>query len=118
MDLRAIVEHVKEKPGVTEDFPFDLRTLCVRVGDKIFLLADIHSEPLRINLKCDPGTAIDLREEFGSVTPGYHMNKVHWNTVMLDGSIPDDRLLWMIDHSYDLVFGKLKRSEKERISSA
>ncbi|MEA3557990.1 MAG: MmcQ/YjbR family DNA-binding protein [Candidatus Thermoplasmatota archaeon] len=118
MDLKAIMEHVKKKPGVKDDFPFDLKTLCVRVGGKIFLLADIHSEPLRVNLKCDPRTAIDLREEFDSITPGYHMNKVHWNTVIFDGSIPADRLLEMIDHSYEQVLSKMKKSEREMILSS
>jgi predicted DNA-binding protein (MmcQ/YjbR family) len=117
IELQWVLEHCREKRGITEDFPFDDRTLTVRVGGKIFMLTDIHSNPLRINLKCDPLTALDLRDEFDAVTPGYHMNKVHWNTVILDGSIPEDRVRWMIDHSYDLVFSKLKKKERERIEN-
>ena len=117
MKLGTVLEHCRRKKGVTEDFPFDDTTLTIRVGGRIFLLADIHSDPLWINLKCDPSTALDLRDEFPSVTPGYHMNKVHWNTVILDDSIPDDRVLWMIDHSYDMVLSKLRKLDRERILS-
>ena len=115
MGLQIVLDHCRKKKGITEDFPFDDKTLTVRVSGKIFLLTDISSEPLRINLKCDPLVAIDLRDEFEAVIPGYHMNKVHWNTVILDGSIPVDRVKSMIDHSYELVFQKLKKSERERI---
>ncbi|MBN1389507.1 MAG: MmcQ/YjbR family DNA-binding protein [Candidatus Thermoplasmatota archaeon] len=115
MDLGHVLEHCRKKKGETEDLPFDLETLTVRVGGRIFLLTDINSEPLRINLKCDPLIALDLREEFEAVSPVYHMNKVHWNTVIRDGSIPNERVLWMIDHSYGLVLGKLKKADRERI---
>jgi predicted DNA-binding protein (MmcQ/YjbR family) len=115
MELSEIVEHCRIKRGVSEDFPFDLETLCIRVGGKIFLLTDINSKPLRINLKCDPLIALDLRDEFEAVTPGYHMNKVHWNTVVLDGSVPKERVQWMIDHSYDLVLKGLRKVDRERI---
>jgi predicted DNA-binding protein (MmcQ/YjbR family) len=115
MNLPQILEHCRNKRGVSEDFPFDESTLTIRVGSRIFLLTDIHSDPLRINLKCDPLIAMDLRDEFNAITPGYHMNKVHWNTVALDGTVPDERARWMIDHSYDLVFKKLKKAERDRI---
>ncbi|MGA1821389.1 MAG: MmcQ/YjbR family DNA-binding protein [Thermoplasmatota archaeon] len=117
LDLQEIREYCLSKKGTSEDFPFDLETLTIRVGNRMFLLTNIRSEELRINHKCDPLLAIDLRDEFPAVTPGYHMNTVLWNTVMIDGSIPDERILRMIDHSYDLVFNKLKRSERERLSS-
>lgn len=116
MDLGSVLQHCRMKRGVTEDFPFDDRTLTIRVGGKIFLLTDIHSDPLRINLKCDPLIALDLRDEFEAVTPGYHMNKVHWNTVILDGTVPRERVLQMIDHSFELVFSKLKKVDRARIS--
>ncbi|MGA1792348.1 MAG: MmcQ/YjbR family DNA-binding protein [Thermoplasmatota archaeon] len=117
MELGTVIEHCRKKKGVTEDFPFDETTLTIRVGGRIFLLTDIHSDPLRINLKCDPLTAMDLRDEFDSVIPGYHMNKVHWNTVILDGSIPVKRVLWMIDHSYEMVLSKLGKREREKVLS-
>ena len=116
LDLGRIRDYCLLKKGTSEDFPFDFETLTIRVSDKMFLLTNIKSEELRINLKCDPLLAIDLRDEFPAVTPGYHMNKVHWNTVVIDGTIPDERILRMIDHSYDLVFSKLKKYERERIS--
>jgi predicted DNA-binding protein (MmcQ/YjbR family) len=115
LELNEIREYCLSKKGSSEDFPFDLETLTIRVGDKMFLLTNIKSEDLRINLKCDPLLAIDLRDEFPAVQPGYHMNKVHWNTVYIDGTIPDDRILRMIDHSYDLVLNKLKKADRERI---
>jgi predicted DNA-binding protein (MmcQ/YjbR family) len=115
MDLKTVVEHCRKKNGITEDFPFDDETLCIRVGNKIFLLLGIHDDPLEINLKCDPMVALDLRDEFEAVRPGYHMNKVHWNTVTLDGTVPEDRVYWMIDHSYELIFNKLKKIDRERI---
>jgi len=117
MDLGTVLDYCRKKKGVTEDFPFDDTTLTVRVGGRIFLLTDIHSDPLRVNLKCDPLVALDLRDEFPSVIPGYHMNKVHWNTVVLDGSVPVDRIRWMIDHSYEMVISKLSKRERERIIS-
>jgi predicted DNA-binding protein (MmcQ/YjbR family) len=115
MGLAEIVAYCRKKKGVSEDLPFDLETLCIRVGGKIFLLTDINSSPLWINLKCDPFIALDLRDEFEAVTPGYHMNKVHWNTIVIDGSIPRDRIQWMIDHSYDLVLKGLRKVDRDKI---
>lgn len=115
MLLDELVSYCRNKRSVTDDFPFDDTTLTLRVGGKIFALTDIRGEPLRLNLKCDPGLAEALREEHESILPGYHMNKIHWNTVILDGSLPNEKILWMIDHSYDLVFRSLKRSERYRI---
>jgi predicted DNA-binding protein (MmcQ/YjbR family) len=100
---------------VTMDFPFDDNTLVFRVGGKMFLLTNINDPKLRINLKCDPLIAESLRQEHTSVIPGYHMNKRHWNTVFIDGSIPKEKLLWMIDMSYDLVFKSLKKADRELI---
>jgi len=115
MDLHEIVRYCESKPAVTEDFPFDMDTLTMKVGGKMFLLADVNSDPPRINLKCDPVLAEVLRKEYSAITPGYHMNKVHWNTVTIDGSIPREKVLWMIDHSYELVIRNLPRSIREEI---
>ncbi|MFN8211237.1 MAG: MmcQ/YjbR family DNA-binding protein [Bacteroidales bacterium] len=98
-DLRA---YCLKKQNVTEGFPFGEDTLVFKVNGKIFLLASLDEEP-GINLKCDPARALELRERYTSVTPGYHMNKKHWNTVKLDGSVPDKEILSWIDHSYNLV---------------
>ena len=92
------------KKGVTEGFPFGEDTLVFKRGKKIFALANLDGD-LSINLKCDPGYAIELREKYPTVTPGYHMNKKHWNTVIIDGSIADNEIFSWIDHSYDIVKG-------------
>ncbi len=95
------------KTAVLEDFPFDARTAVFKVAGKMFLLSEAAGDPLWFNVKCDPERALMLRDVFAAVTPGYHMNKRHWNTVVIDGSIPDDDLEAFIDHSYDLVVAGL-----------
>jgi predicted DNA-binding protein (MmcQ/YjbR family) len=102
MNIETLREHCISKPNVTEGFPFGEETLVFKVAGKIFALANLNGDP-SINLKCDPALAIELREKYSSVSPGYHMNKKHWNTVMLDGSVPDKEILSWIDHSHDLV---------------
>ena len=116
MDLNGLISYCRSKKGETDDLPFDESTLVFRVGGKIFALTSLDSSESRVNLKCDPDLAEALREEYVSVIPGYHMNKRHWNTVMLNGDVPDNNLKKMIDHSYELVFRSLKRSERERIN--
>ena len=106
MNIEQIREYSLMKKGVTEEFPFDEETLVFKVAGKIFLLASLESIPLQINLKCEPEKAIELREEFDSVQPGYHMNKKNWNTIYIDGSVPDKEVFSWIDHSYDLVVNK------------
>jgi len=105
MNIETLREYCISKKGVTESFPFGEDTLVFKAGGKIFALVNLDGD-LSINLKCDPGLAIELRERYSSVTPGYHMNKKHWNTVLLDGSIPDKEVLSWIDHSYDLIIGR------------
>ena len=117
MDIEEIHEYAMQKPGVTEDFPFDESTLVFRVMNKMFMLAGLDNVPISVNLKCDPERAIELREEYESVTPGYHMNKKHWNTVCLEGDVGTDVLKDLIDHSYALVASKLKKSEREELAN-
>ncbi len=105
MDIVMLREYCMAKKGVTESFPFGDDTLVFKAGSKIFALVNLDGE-LSINLKCDPAFAIELRERYSSVTPGYHMNKKHWNTVFLDGSISDKEVFSWIDHSYNLITGK------------
>lgn len=100
---------------ITEDFPFDEETLAVKVSDKAFLFSDITQDPPWINLKCDPERAIELRARFDAVRPGYHMNKKHWNTVVIDGSIPDEEILRMVDHSFDCVVKGLRKGAREKL---
>lgn len=114
MKLEAIREYCLRKKGVTEDFPFDEETLVFRVMGKIFLLVNTAYTEF-INLKADPEKAIEWREQYEGVKPGYHMNKKHWNSVYLDGSVPDKTVLSMIDHSYELIVSGLKKSDREKL---
>lgn len=102
MNIEILREYCLSKDGATESLPFGDDTLVFKTGGKIFVLANLEGEPT-VNLKCDPAFAIELRERYSSVIPGYHMNKKHWNTVSLDGSISDNEVLAWIDHSYNLV---------------
>ena len=104
MNIESLREYCIAKTGATESFPFGENTLVFKAAGKIFALINLDGD-LSINLKCDPGYAIDLRERYPSVTPGYHMNKKHWNTIILDGTIPDREVWSWIDHSYDLIAG-------------
>jgi predicted DNA-binding protein (MmcQ/YjbR family) len=105
MNIETLREYCISKKGATESFPFGDDTLVFKVNGKIFALVNLDGD-LSINLKCDPILAIELRERYSSVTPGYHMNKKHWNTVLPDGSVPDKEVFYWIDHSYELVVGK------------
>ena len=108
MNIETIREYILQKQSVTEGFPFGEDTLVFKVKDKIFFLAGLDSSPLQFNVKCHPDKAIELREEYPeSVLPGYHMNKKHWNTIIVDGRLTAKQLKEMIDDSYALV-GKLK----------
>jgi len=103
MHIESLREYCLSKPGTEETFPFGPDTLVYKVNGKIYLLAGLDEQPARFNVKCDPDKAIELRDEYTAVLPGYHMNKKHWNTVLLDGSVPDRLLKEWIDHSYTLV---------------
>jgi predicted DNA-binding protein (MmcQ/YjbR family) len=105
MDIESLRDYCIAKKGATESFPFGEDTLVFKASEKIFALVNLDGE-LSINLKCDPAYAIELREHYPCVTPGYHMNKKHWNTILLDGAVPDKEVFSWIDHSYQLVVGK------------
>ena len=118
MDLTEIRNYCMKKPGSSEDFPFDFDVLAIRLSVKIYLLTDIKTVPLKINLKCDPDNALYLREHYkDKILPGHHMNKKHWNTVIIDGSIPENEIYKMIDESYSLVYKGLNRKQQEKINS-
>ena len=109
MDIEQLRDYCLAKPGAEECFPFGAETLVYKVNGKIFLLASIDKQPLQFNVKCDPEKAIDLREQYSSVIPGYHMNKKLWNTVIIDGTLSSDLLKEFVDDSYTLVIkGKKK----------
>jgi predicted DNA-binding protein (MmcQ/YjbR family) len=103
MDIEQLREYCIEKPEAEESFPFGPDTLVFKVKGKIFLLASLDKQPLQFNVKCDPEKAIELREQYASVLPGYHMNKKLWNTVIVDGSLSSQQIRLFVDHSYDLV---------------
>ena len=106
------------KKGVTEDLPFGEDTLVFRVANKIFALTSLSAKPFRVNLKCNPEWAEELRANYDEIIPGYHMNKMHWNTVYLESShLPFDLKLKLVDHSYDLIFQKLSKKEKELLEN-
>jgi predicted DNA-binding protein (MmcQ/YjbR family) len=113
MNVEDIREYCLSKRGVTESTPFDDVTLVFKVADKMFALLPLDETDLSINLKCDPELAISLREQYPCIKPGYHMNKTHWNTVMIDGSLSKEQILEMIDHSYDLIVSSLSKKQKE-----
>ena len=115
MNTELIREYCLEKIGVTESFPFDTVSLVFKVGNKMFALLDTESRPTTINLKCDPERAVQLREEFNAVRPGFHMNKTHWNTITLDGSIRWTNVQEWIDHSYELVKRGLSRAVRDQL---
>ena len=107
MNIETIREYILKKPDVTEGFPFGEDTLVFKAKNKIFFLTGLDNSPLQFNVKCDPDKAIQLREEYPeSILPGFHMNKKHWNTVIVDGRLSANQLNEMIDDSYSLVVKK------------
>ncbi len=114
MNAEKLRFYCLNKPAVTESFPFDEETLVFKVAGKMFALVNLKGD-LRINLKCHPEKAIALREHYPEVQPGYHMNKRHWNTVFLDGSMDDDLVCSWIDDSYALVVSGLPKRIKQEI---
>jgi len=113
MNIEQLRDYCLSKAAVTEGFPFGEDTLVFKVKEKLFLLVGLNSYPLQFNVKCDPDQAIEWREQYaGTVLPGYHMNKKHWNTVVIDGKITTSLLQEMIDHSYNLVaLGKANKKK-------
>lgn len=115
MNIEYFREYCMAKPGVTEGFPFDNNTLVFKVMGKMFALVDVDMFE-SINLKCEPSKALELREKYPEVAAGYHMNKMHWNTVQTGGNLTDELLKEWIDHSYDLVVQKLPEKLKNELN--
>ena len=114
MNVESFREYCVNLPGVTESFPFDDTALVFKVMGKMFALALLEGEK-SVNLKCDPERAIELREEFSDILPGYHMNKKHWNTLLLSGDLKTPLIKELINHSYDLVVAGLTKKQKEEL---
>lgn len=114
MDIESLREYCLSKPAVEETLPFGPDTLVYKVSGKVFLLTGLDSENFRFNVKCDPDLALELREQYACVQPGFHMNKKHWNTIYVDGSVPGQQLRKWIDHSYQLVVDSLPKKLREQ----
>ena len=118
MNIQAFYEYCLSKKGVTEHFPFDEDTLVFKVGGKMFALSSLsqwEKGEASVNLKCDPERALELRAEYDAVQPGFHMSKVHWNTVNVDGDVSDKLFRELISHSYELVFKSLTKKLQAEI---
>src|SRR5205809_7322371 len=115
MNLEQFREYCLRKPGAAEGTPFGDNVLVFKVAGKMFALATLDEIPTTVNLKCDPDLALELRDRYEQVRPGYHMNKKHWNTVEINLGIPDNETRKMIDHSYDLVVQSLPRANRSRV---
>ena len=115
MNIESLREYCLSKPGAEETLPFGPDNLVYKIKGKIFLITGLDSAQLRFNVKCDPEKAIELRDRYDAVQPGYHMNKKHWNTVIVDGSIPMGLLKEMIDDSYNLVTQSLPKKIRDEL---
>mgnify|MGYP003347949215 CR=1 FL=1 len=119
MDIEALRNHCIRKAGVTEEFPFDEVTLVFKVMGKMFVLTPLDAALPQFAFKCEPDLAIELRENYAAVSPAFHMNKTHWNSALMDGSVPDQLLKSWIDHSYDqVVKGLPKKVQAELLGTA
>jgi predicted DNA-binding protein (MmcQ/YjbR family) len=116
MNIEEYRDYCLALPGVDESTPFGENVLVFKVMNKMFALTDIDNFE-SINLKCDPETALDLRAKYSSVLPGYHMNKQHWNTILVNGELNDEQLKYWIKYSYDLVVAKLPKKDKQILAT-
>jgi predicted DNA-binding protein (MmcQ/YjbR family) len=118
MEFNQLRNYLLSKKGTNEELPFGPEALVFKVLGKIFAIVAYQENPVRISLKCDPEHAEALRAIFPSILPGYHLNKNHWNTVILNQSIPQQEIIQMIDESYGLVLKRLKKADREKISGS
>jgi predicted DNA-binding protein (MmcQ/YjbR family) len=115
MDAAAMRAWCVRQPGAVEDFPFGPETSVFKVAGKIFALSALDRTPLEVSVKCEPELAVALRDTYPAIRPGYHLNKRHWNTITLDGSLPDQLVRDLIEDSYDLVVSALPKRLRERL---
>lgn len=118
MTLDELRAYLLRKPAAAEEQPFGPQALVFKVVGKMYALVAWEEQPLRITLKCDPDLAISLRNRYPAVQPGYYMNKAHWNSITLDGSITAAELLGLIDHSYELVVASLKKADRAKLQES
>jgi predicted DNA-binding protein (MmcQ/YjbR family) len=112
MDQRELKAACLALPGAQEEFPFGDEVSVFKVGGKMFALCGLDAQPLRLSVKCDPELAVQLRAAHPAIAPGYHLNKRHWNTITLDGSLPDQMVTDLLDDSYDLVVASLPKARR------
>ena len=117
MDIEQFRNYCLSKKATTEELPFGPDTLVFKVMGKMYALTGLDEEEFRVNLKCDPEYALELRASYPDIIPGYHMNKKHWNTIYCERSIDEKTLISLIDHSYDLVVSKLTRKQKDELKN-
>lgn len=121
MTIDVYYDYCLNKKGVTEHFPFDEDTLVFKVGGKMFALSSLQeweNGTPSVNLKCDPEWALELRGQYDDIQPGFHMSKIHWNTVKINGSVSDAFVKELIDHSYDLVFKSLTKKQQQEVAES
>lgn len=118
MNIEELRDYCMAKPFAEETFPFDETTLVMKVLGKMFLLVDIYEKPVAFNVKCDPEKAIELREKYSFVEPGFHMSKTHWNTVTCESGVSKKLLKEWIDHSYEMVVKGMPAKEREKVKKA
>ena len=116
MNIEELHAYCMSKPFAEETFPFGEETLVFKVLGKAFLLSGINEKPVQFNVKCDPEKAIELREQYSFVLPGYHMNKKHWNTIICESGVSSKFIKQWIDHSYQLVVESLPKKEREKVN--
>jgi len=112
MNIESFRDYCLSKNAVSESFPFDEDTLVFKVGNKMFALCSLESNPFSANLKCDPERAIQLREQYDTIAPGFHMSKKHWNTVIMNGNLSNEFIIELIDHSYNLVVKGMTKKQR------
>lgn len=116
LNLNSLKKYCSAKHGSQEDYPFGPDVIVYKTASKMFALISCSNSIINLSLKCDPLLAYSLRQEYKAIIPGYHLNKKHWNTIIIDNSIPDDKLFWLIDHSYELVFKSLSKKQQTELT--
>lgn len=114
MTLGDLIDYALSKPETEESLPFGPDVLVLKTKGKVFLLIPLNADPVQFNAKCEPERALELREAYESIIPGYHMNKQHWNTIILDGTVPVKLVRELIDHSYELIRSPAKKKLKKK----
>jgi predicted DNA-binding protein (MmcQ/YjbR family) len=118
MDATELRAWCLEQTGAVEEFPFGPEHSVFKVAGKMFALSALDREPLSVSVKCEPELAVGLRDTYPAIRPGYHLNKRHWNTITLDGSLPDQLVRDLVEDSYDLIFSALPKRTRERLDPA